>query len=311
MTDPGGRVLLTGGNGFVGTRVALRLTGLGVPLRAIVRRPGQSPHLRAPGVEEVAGDFADPSVSRRAAEGCEVVVHCAAAGGPDWEPVRRVNVDGTRSMLDAARAAGVRRYIQISTISVYRPDEPERFHEDSPLKTEGDGAALRVAGDPYGVTKAEADRLVLAAAAQGLPVTIVRPGAILGAHPTSTWAVRVPEMVRDRKVKLRIDGGDLIPFLHVEDLVDAVLLALGADRAEGRVYNLADEHRSWRVYTDAVRAWFKTAPLEVIPKEEVPPGSYRTARVDAARVRADLGYAPRRTWEEGMEEAARYWRERS
>jgi nucleoside-diphosphate-sugar epimerase len=230
------------------------------------------------------------------------VVHCAATAGPDLEPVRRVNVDGTQSVIDAARAAGARRCVHISTVSVYRTDGRAVVDEDAPLKS---------AGEPYGVTKAEGDQRILEAAAGGLAATILRPGAILGYHATSTWAVRVPERIRDGQVKLRADGGDTIPFVHVEDLVDAVLLGLVSDRAVGRVYNLTDFHKTWRVYTEAVRGWFGSPPLEVIPMEEVPAGAYWTGRFDGARVRSELGYAPRRSWEEGMEEAARHWRGRA
>lgn len=295
------RVLLTGGNGFVGSRIARRMAGDGYPVRAIVRRPGESPDLTHPHVEEIEGDFTDPSVTLRAAEGCALVIHCAATGSPDLETARRVNVDGTRCVLDAARTAGATRYVHISTLSVYQMDGRPVVDEDAPLKT---------AGEPYGVTKAEADRAVLGAAAGGLPAVIFRPAAILGAHPTSTWAVRVPERIRDGTLKLRGDGGDTLPFVHVEDLVDAVLLGLAAGHAVGRVYNMTDFHRTWRDYTEAVRRWLGTAPLEAIPMEQLPAGAYWTGRYDGSRVRAELKYAPRRTWEEGMEEAARAWRAR-
>jgi nucleoside-diphosphate-sugar epimerase len=298
---PARRVLLTGGNGFVGSRVAKRLAADGYLIRAIVRRADGSADLSRPNFEQVEGDFVEADLTRRVAEGCGLVIHCAATAGPDLDPVRRVNVEGTRSVLAAARASGARRVIHISTVSVYNVKGLAVIDENSPLKTEG---------EPYGVTKAEGDRLVLEAAANGIPAVILRPGAVLGAHPTSTWAVRIPELIRKGEMKLRAEGGDTIPFVHVEDLVDAVLLALGTDRAVGRVYNMTDTHKTWREYTDRVREWFETPPLQVIPKEELPPGSYWTGRFDVSRARNELGYTPRRTWEEGMEEAARYWRAR-
>jgi nucleoside-diphosphate-sugar epimerase len=294
-------VLLTGGNGFVGSRVAKRLIALGHAIHAVVRRAGTEQDLASPLTTVIEGDFVDPVVTRRAAEGCQVVIHCAATAGPDLEPVRRVNVDGTRSVIDAALAAGCRRFIQVSTISVYAAGDAPVIDEGSDLKEQG---------EPYGVTKAEADRLVLHAVPRGLRATILRPGAILGAHPTSTWAVRVPERIRDRQVKLKIDGNDVLPYLHVENLVDAVLLALGSDVAVGRVYNVVDGHTTWRRYTDEVRSWFGTPPLEVIPEAEIVPGSYWRGEFVAQRIRAELGYSPRITYEEGMAEGAAYWRAR-
>ena len=291
---------MTGATGFVGSRVARRLAALGSRVRAIVRRAGSAPDLAGAGIEEIEGDFAGRDVAHRAAAGADLVVHCAATSGPDLEPVRRVNAEGTRAMVEAALAAGCRRYVHISTCSVYRTGGLTLVDEDAPLKE---------AGDPYGVTKAEADRIVLDAAAGGLQAVILRPGAILGVHATSTWAIKMPVRVRDRQIKLTIDGRNTVPYVHVEDLVDAVLLALGSERAIGRVYNAVDGHMTWKNYTDEIRGWFGTPPLEVVPKDQVPDGGYWTGNFDATRIRAELNYAPRRTYAEGMAEAGRHWRQ--
>ena len=291
---------MTGATGFVGSRVARRLAALGSRVRAIVRRAGSAPDLAGAGIEEIEGDFAGRDVAHRAAAGADLVVHCAATSGPDLEPVRRVNAEGTRAMVEAALSAGCRRYVHISTCSVYRTDGLALVDEEAPLKE---------TGDPYGVTKAEADKIVLDGAARGLQAVILRPGAILGVHPTSTWAIKMPARVRDRQIKLTIDGRNTVPYVHVEDLVDAVLLALGSERALGRVYNAVDGHMTWKDYTDEVRGWFGTPPLDVVPKDQVPDGGYWTGRFDATRMRAELNYAPRRTYAEGMAEAGRHWRQ--
>lgn len=295
-----GPVLVTGGTGFVGSRVAQALIASGRRVRAIVRAPG-APELAVPGIEEVVGDFTRPEIAGPAAEGAAAIVHCAATGGPDLETARRVNVDGTRAMVEAGLAAGVRRYVQISTMSVYARVPRDPLDEEAPLKDDG---------DPYGVTKADADRVVLAAMERGLPAVIFRPGAILGIHRTSTWAVKMPSMIRDGKVKLRGDGRESIPWVHVDDLVGAVLRALDDARAVGRVYNVADGAMTWRRYTDDVRGWFGTPPLEEIPVAEF--DGYWMGRYQADRIRRELDYRPRRTYAEGMEEAAAHWaRERA
>jgi len=294
-------VLLTGGNGFVGSRVARRLVSLGWRVRAIVRKKGIAPELRSPLVEEVEGDLVSRYVVSPAAAGCDVVIHCAAGAGPDLEPVRRINVEGTRTMSEVALAARAKRYIHVSTIAVYDIAGAPLVTEDTPLKTQG---------DPYGLTKAEADRVVFDAVERGLPGTILRPGAILGVHPTSTWAIKIPGMVRDRKIKLKDDGGDSWPFVHVENLVDAILLSIESDRSVGRAYNVVDEHRTWREYTDQIRGWFGTDPLDTIPRAELPPNGYWTGKIDTSRIRSELGYAPQLTYEDGMAEAAAYWKSR-
>lgn len=299
-----GPVLLTGASGFVGSRIARRLAAAGRRMRAIVRVKGGAPELSdpavAPWIEEIEGDFTNPETSASAAAGADAVIHCAATVGPDMETARRVNVEGARAMVEAALRAGVRRYVQISTVSVYARGEG-LLGEEAPLKQEG---------DPYGLTKAEADRVVLAAMERGLPGVILRPGAILGVHRTSSWAVRLPSRIRDRQVKLRGDGRESIPWVHVDDLVLAVLLALDDERAVGRVYNVLDGEMTWRRYTDDVRSWFGTPPLEEIPESEF--GGYATARHDSSRIRRELGYSPRHDYIDGMAEAAEHWaRERS
>jgi nucleoside-diphosphate-sugar epimerase len=293
------RVLLTGATGFVGSRVARRLLDAGATVSAVVRRSGADPSLLGPHYEETVGDFVDPSVAVKAAVGCDLVVHAAATAGPEMEPVRRVNVDGTRSMIAAARTAGASRYVQISTISVYDVAGLETVDETAPLKS---------AADPYGTTKAEGDRLVLEAMTAGLSAVVLRPGAILGVHPTSTWGVKVPSRVRDRQIKLLRDGGNTMPFVHVEDLVDAILLALTEERAAGGVYNVLERNSTWRRYTDEVRTWFGTAELDRVPDAEAAAMTYFTGAFAAKRLRDEMAWRPRRSFEDGMAEAAAYWR---
>jgi len=291
--------LVTGASGFVGGRVVKRLLEQGIPVRAIVRETAESPSDER--IEVLRGDFVDPDTARRAVEGVHDVIHCAATAGPEIDPVRRVNVDGTRALADAALEQRVHRFIQISTISVYDREGRSAIDEDSPLKT---------SGDPYGLTKAEADRVVLDAMKRGLDAVILRPGAILGAGATSTWATRVPQMVQEGKVKLRKNGTDTIPFIHVEDLVDAVMLALHSSRAVGRVYDVADEHHTWREYTDEVRRWFDLPELDRVPDAEIQPGTFWIGTVSTQRIRRELGFAPTRSYRDGMAEAEHAWRER-
>lgn len=287
----------------MGSRLGRRLAAAGRRVRAIVRSKDAAPELSdprfAPSLEWIEGDFTDPEVARTAARGADAVVHCAATGSPDLDLARRVNVEGTTAMVEAALEAGVRRYVQISTISVYAHGPEGTLDEDAPLKRDE---------DPYGTTKAEADRLVLAAMERGLPAVILRPGAILGADRTSTWAVKVPARIRDGQMKLRGDGRETLPWVHVEDLVDAVLLALERDEAVGRVYNVADGDMTLRRYTDDVRGWFGTPALEETPPED----GYWVGRFDGSRIGRELGYRARRTYEQGMAEAAERWaRERA
>jgi nucleoside-diphosphate-sugar epimerase len=295
----GEAVLVTGANGFVGTRVARRLAAEGAEVRAMVRRPGERKELQLDGIEEITGDFGDADDARAATEGARCVVHCAATLGKDLADARRVNVEGTRTILAAAADAEVHRFAHVSSVSVYELADRERVDEDCPYATEG---------HQYGVSKAEGDRLVLDLAQRGFPAFVLRPGAILGVHPTSSWAVKVPARVRDGEQSLLGDGGNLLPLLHVEDLVDAVLLGLSDERALGRAYNVVDHHETWKAFTDRIRGWFGSPPLPVVPAEKAERGAYWTGHIVADRIRDELGYRPRRTYDDGMREAEEYWR---
>lgn len=302
------RVLLTGATGFVGFRMARRLLSLGHEVVAIVRRGGEAGGLESAGdagggrYREIVGDFVDPATSRTAAEGCDVVFHGAATSGPDWDSVRRVNTEGTRAMLDAAIRAVARRFVQISTVSVYdfAALDDSDLDEESPLCTDG---------EPYGVTKAEGDRLVIQAASRGLAATILRPGAILGLHPTSTWAVKVPRRIREGAALPPRNPASTHPFVHVEDLVDAALLAIAANPTPGsaRVYNAVSHNGTWGAYVAEVHSWFGLGP------PPAPEGGARassrswTGRVLSERIRCDVGWGPTRTYAEGMREAEAHW----
>ncbi|HET9253241.1 MAG TPA: NAD(P)-dependent oxidoreductase [Candidatus Eisenbacteria bacterium] len=290
-------VLLTGASGFIGSRIARRLRVEGWRVRAIVRAQDPSPDLT--GVEQVVGDFADPAVARDAGKGMSVVIHSAATAGPDRESAMRVNVGGTASIAAAALANGSDRFVQISTASVYRTDGLAVIDEESPL--------LGADADPYGATKAEADRVVLEHSRRdGLGATILRLGAVLGVHPTSTWGVKVPNRIRTEPELVLRPRARTMPWVHVEDVVDAVLLTLASEAAIGRVYNLMDEHNTWGDYVDRVRSWFGMGPQ---PEPEGVPRPW-TGRFEAGRIRTELGYAFRLGYEQGMEEAADYWRAR-
>lgn len=303
MKVEGNTVLVTGANGFVGTRVVRRLLSKGARVRAMARRPGEMESLVQEGAVEVVGDLTDAPTARDAANGVDVIVHCAATAGGEPELIRHINWQGTRSMLEAARAARVSRFVHISTVSVYDfSANPALIDEDALLKS---------SGDPYGWTKADADKEVLTESRAGLPVVILRPPAILGAHATSTWAVKIPKLIRDGKLPLPADGLNTWSWVHIENLVDAVVLALEEDRATGRIYNVVDGHSMWRAFTDDLRKWFDAPPLRETPREELKPGQYWTGRYAAERIHDELGWIPRRTYAEGMAEGEAAWREGS
>src|SRR5258707_15470753 len=141
---------------------------------------------------------------------------------------------------------------------------------------------------------------------RGLPATILRLGAVLGVHPTSSWAVLVPAKIREGKVSLA--GGSALPWTHVENVGLAMELALAHPIAAGRAYNVVDGHVSWRRYVEDVRSWCPDArPAPGASEEPEKAEESFVSHCSNDRIRAELGYAPLRSYEDGMAEAQAWW----
>lgn len=290
------RVLVTGANGFVGGRVCRRLADAGAHVFALVRRAGASDLDGTAGIVELVGEITAEDDARRVVDGIDAIVHCAATSGDDLEAVREVNTHGTRILTRAALAAGVSRFVHISTGSVYdRERRGDLVDETAPLASEG---------DPYSVTKAEAEREVAAAADHGLASTVLRPPAVLGWSPTSTWGERLPRAIAEGGLPFTPPPPSRHAWVHVDDLADAVAVVLGDDRAVGRAYNVVGGQGTWRGYVDAVCGaigYEGPDPLEGAD------GPAWTGRYDASRIRDELGFEPRRSFEDGIAETAEHW----
>ena len=303
-------MLVTGGSGFVGSRIAEWLANEGAAVTALVRRAGAHPGLGSPRVTQVEGDFTDPATAERVCAGKAQVFHAAATISKDLDDALHVNATGTRRLAAAARRAGCRRFVHLSTLSVYDfQTGAESFDEDSPLRVLGKNYAHSPAASPYyGTSKAEAERALQSEMALGLPATIFRLAAVLGVHPTSGWAIKVPAKVRDGQVPLRGAGLDILPWTHVDNVVRAIALSLDRPSSIGRAYNVVDGDVTWRDFAGEMRTWFPGAPpLPVIPAENVKPADIFIRHCTGDRVRAELGYAPVRSYAEGMAEAKAWW----
>ncbi len=296
----GATILVTGANGFVGGRVARRLLEDGAIVRAMVRTAGATSDIAAPAgrgeLVEVIGDFTAASDVADAVVGADAVVHCAATAGPDLDAVREVNTAGTRTVVEAAREAGVTRLVHISTGSVYdRSPDVGDVDEDTPRVTEG---------DPYSLTKAEAEAEVEAGMEAGLTATILRPPAVLGWGPTSTWGQRFPAMVRAGELPFTPNPDTTHVWVHVDDLADAVATSLRDDRAIGRTYDVIGGCGTWREYLEAVMT-FVDAARDPFAGDPPPPW---TGRIRGQRLRDELDWSPSHTFEDAMQEAARDFR---
>lgn len=194
--------LVTGASGFLGWHVARTLLAKGLKVRALVRPASKLTDLE--GVERVTGDLRDPDSLRSAVEGCGLVFHVAAdyrLWAKDESEMYRSNVDGTRNLLAASRAAGVERIVYTSTVGCIGMPDGSLGNEATPVTVSDMKGA-------YKRSKFLAEEVALAEAKAGLPVVIVNPTAPVGDHdvkPTPTG-----KMVLDflkRKMPAFIDTG--------------------------------------------------------------------------------------------------------
>lgn len=278
---------VTGANGFVGTRVCALASFAGAQVRALVRREGAAPAID--GVVEKVVDYADETSLQGSLAGVDVVVHCAAAAGPDHATAAEVNVDGTRRLVSAAEGLQVRRLVHVSTTSVVDRDA-EVVDEQAPLVDDDAG--------PYPVTKRIGERVV-ADSSSRLETVVLRPPAVLGWGPTSTWGERVPAWVRDGEFPMDVDERDAIGWVHVDDLAAACLHAAIVQPAAGRTYVVAAGTTTFGEYLDdVVEIVGGDAPTPYTTADD-PPAERRWV---SDRARRELGWQPQVTYGQAMGE---------
>lgn len=254
MSDPAAACLLTGASGFIGGRLAARLLDEGRRVRCLVRASSDVTALRAAGAELCLGDLSDARTLTEAAAGCETVVHCAALVS-DWATVAEIeaaNVAGTRNVLGAALAAGAGRFVQISSTDVYgHPPAKTPLDEDTPPA----GFA-----NWYARTKLMAEQEVRKAA---MPWVILRPATVYG--PGSEDVIgEIARAIRGGHMLLIGGGRADAGLCYVENLIDAVLLALEHERAPGGTFNVTDGlDVTWRRFADDLAAGLGAPPVRL------------------------------------------------
>lgn len=213
------RILITGATGTVGHPICARLVAEGHQVRALVWPPERASDLLPEGVEAVEGDVSDTASVRAAIEGCSVVYH--AAGLPEqWRldpgDFRRVNVEGTRNMVEAALATGCERFIYTSTIDVFASAPGECFDESRldrhPRPTH------------YQRSKQDADRIVTEALALDLPAVFLHPSVVYGPAPALAGGLNgLLAQLASREIPMLFPGG--MPAVYSGDVADLHLQA--------------------------------------------------------------------------------------
>ena len=234
------KVLVTGVTGFLGGRVATRLAAAGHSVRGFVRDEARWTD-RPETAEIAAGDLLDAGTLRRAASGCDALVHCAAmvkAWAKDKSTFDRVNVGGLRYVLDAAKFENARVFYTSSFIAL-GPTDGKIFDEDTP----------RAPGAPhndYERTKWAADRLARDAAAAGFPIVRLYPGIVYGPGAVTAGNHVVQNLILHARGKVPglLGAGDRrMSFAYVDDVASGFAAAL--ERAQdGSAYILGGDNKT-------------------------------------------------------------------
>ena len=207
------KVLVTGATGFTGAHLARTLARAGDSVAALVRPRSveRAASLKSEGIEIRVGDLSDAASVERAVAGCELVYHIAATyrePGQSNSAYRRVNVEGTRHVLEAARAAGVRRVVHCSTGGVHGHVESPPADENAPFSP----------GDIYQRTKLDAERLAAEfGRSSGLDVVVARPIGIYG--PGDTRFLKMFRGIARGRFPMLGRGEVFYHLTYIDDLV--------------------------------------------------------------------------------------------
>jgi nucleoside-diphosphate-sugar epimerase len=324
--------LITGATGFVGGHVAEACVARGIRVRALVRAGSDTKLLEKLGVTLHRGDLADPATIRPAVEGVESIVHCAAKVG-DWGPVsdyRVVNVEALRQLLDVCKGRPLQRFVHLSSLGVYAARHHYGTDENEPLPAQH--------MDGYTQTKVEAERLALDyQRQQGIPVVVLRPGFVYGPRDRAVLP-KLIDNLRKRRVRFIAGGRGAMNTIYVSNLVDAVFLALHKPNAIGQVYNLTDgEFVSKRGFINALvngldlpkpppvsaPLWLARLLAYVMERRARRRNSPKPPLLTQARLKflglnldfsidkakRELGYQPRVTFEQGIEQTIAWYRQ--
>src|SRR6266545_1106243 len=300
---------ISGGAGFLGLHLARRLLAEGHTVRTLDVMPLDDVELER-SVEELRGDVRDRERVRELVAGADVVVHAAAALPiqASRASIRSVNVGGTENVLRAARDAGARRVVFISSTAVYGVPEKHPIEEDDPLVGVG----------WYGESKIDAEALCRVAAVE---TTIVRPKTFIGPERLGVFEILFDWIREGRRIYILGKGYNRYQLLAVEDLVDAIVRAATVPEAAGETFNIgATEFGTVRSDLQALidhggsssrlqpvpakPAEVALRALELLRVSPLAEWHYKTAHkdsfVDVSRAQRVLGWQPRLSNKEAL-----------
>lgn len=234
-------LLITGIGGFIGSRTAELAIAKGIKVCGLQDASDKNKKAQNLGAKVIYGNVTDPATAQKACQGVDIVLHTAeiAKEGGSLDQFREINVSGTINMAQAAKKAGVKTFVHISSVLVYGFNYPDRVTEDGPLCGEKNA---------YCQTKIEAEKALLELNdPANFGIIILRPGDVYG--PGSIpWIVRPLVMMRQRLFAYANEGRGVINHTYIDNLIDAIFLAIEKE-TYGEIFNVTDgQETTWKDY---------------------------------------------------------------
>lgn len=278
------KAFVTGATGFVGGNLSTKLIARGDEVVALVRSPHRAGELRRLGVEIVQGDLDSTGVMTEAMKDCDAVFHVAAGYKvgvfeEDCDEMRRANVTGTENVLRAATDAEVDRIVYVSTLGYYGNTKGQVVDETFE-RTDKDWLTC------YDETKFKAHEVAQRYIDQGAPILIAQPGGIYGPGDTSDLGVLI-DRVKKGWLKVSLMPSVGFNFVHVDDVVDGLLLIHGKGRS-GESYNLGGEITTLGDLIGKVATLAGRRP----PTRELPVGLMKKAALPWRYLAPLMGFPP-------------------
>lgn len=298
------KILVTGGAGYVGAVLVPKLLAQGYQVNVLDLYIYGDVLEEHPDLTQIKGDLRDAATVAKAVEGCDAVIHLACiSNDPSFElnPElgKSINYDAFGPLVEAAKAAGARRFIYASSSSVYGIKEDTEVTEDLPLEPLTD----------YSKYKAMCETDLLAAREPGFAVMIVRPATVCGYSPRLrldlTVNILTNHAVNNNKITV-FGGTQKRPNLHIEDMTDFYLQALTwtDDQVDGTIYNVGYENHTVMRIAEMV----KTVVGQEVDIVTTPTDDNRSYHISADKIRRELGFAPKHTIEDAVTDLVKAFR---
>ncbi|MBR8839063.1 MAG: NAD-dependent epimerase/dehydratase family protein [Stigonema ocellatum SAG 48.90 = DSM 106950] len=310
-------ILITGIGEFIGLRTAELASSQGMKVCGLQSSSDKIKKAQNLGAKVIVGSVTDPATAEKACQGVDIVLHTAevAQEGGSLEEFRKVNVGGTVNMAKAAKNAGVKTFVHLSSVLVYGFNYPDRITEEGPLSGEN---------NPYCQTKIEAEKALLQLnSTPDFGIIIIRPGDVYG--PGSIpWIVRPLLLMRQKLFAYANDGRGVINHVYIDNLIQAIFLAIEKE-TYGEIFNVTDgQETTWKEYftrlaemsglpapfslpKDELKLFLKLRyegqklfrkPADLLP--EVVDFMTRPYAYSITKAQSILSYEPKITLEEGM-----------